>query len=264
MSLLRTLTHWTRGHFARARLRLMDGPHRGRVFPLTRRLTTLGPAGDVRLPETPKGVTVEALPAHGRYRLPAHGRYRLRAASAAGVRVNDSPVLGEVWLSPGDRLQIGGHTLRFETLSSPAATPSKRPAPLLQAPRSGEPPRFVGQELSAPALSPALSPMAEYAPAAGAVGTRLVCLRGPYTGQSFPLSHAPTTVGRASTAAISLPADLSLSRTHAEITYTGGRHLLSDTGSVNGTVVNDEPLTDPLPLVPGDVIALGDTTLRYE
>lgn len=256
MSLLRTLIHWTQGHFARARLRLMDGPHRGRVFPLTRRLTTLGPAGDVFLPETPKGVIVEALP--------AHGRYRLRAASAAGVRVNDSAVLGEVWLSPGDRIQIGSHTLRFETLSSPAAPPLKRPAPPLQAPRSDEPPRFVGQELSAPVPSAALSPMADYAPAAGAVGTRLICLAGPYTGQSFPLSHAPTTVGRVSTAAISLPADLSLSRTHAEITYVSGRHLLSDTGSVNGTAVNDEPLTDPLPLVPGDVITLGDTTLRYE
>jgi len=256
MSLLRTLTHWTRGHFARARLRLMDGPRRGQVFPLTRRLTTLGPAGDVRLPETPKGVTVEALP--------AHGRYRLRAASAAGVRVNESLVQGEAWLSPGDRIQIGPHTLRFEILSSPAAPPPKRPAAPPLFPRSGEPPRFVGQELSVPALSPALSPIAEYAPAAGAVGTRLVCLSGPYTGQSFSLSHAPTTVGRASTAAISLPADLSLSRTHAEITYISGRHLLSDTGSVNGTVVNDEPLTDPLPLVPGDVIALGDTTLRYE
>ncbi len=257
MSLLGSVTLWARGHFARARLRLMDGPRRGRVFPLTRRLTTLGKAGDIPLPDTPKGITVEALP--------AHGRYRLRAASAAGVRVNDTLVQGEAWLSPGDRIQIGAHTLRFETLSTPPA--KHRIAPLAappQVPRSDEPPRFVGQELFSPAPSPALAPAPDYQPDGGSVGTRLVCLSGPYTGQSFPLSHAPTAIGRVSTATISLPADLSLSRTHAEITYIGGRHLLSDSGSVNGTAVNDAPLTEPLPLVPGDVIALGDTTLRYE
>lgn len=256
MSLFGSVTLWARGHFARAHLRLMDGPRRGRVFPLTRRLTTLGPAGDVRLPETPKGVTVEALP--------AHGRYRLRAASAAGVCVNDSLVEGEVWLSPGDRIQIGSHTLRFDTQSSPAKHRALPPTAPRQTPLPDAPPRFVGQELSAPALSAAPFPAPDYQPDGGSVGTRLICLSGPYTGQSFPLSHAPTAIGRVSTATISLPADLSLSRTHAEITYVGGRHLLSDSGSVNGTAVNNEPLTEPLPLVPGDVIVLGDTTLRYE
>ena len=256
MSLIGSVTLWARGQFARAHLRLMDGSHRGPVFPLTQRLTTLGAGGDIRLPDTPKGVIVESLP--------THGRYRLRAASAAGVRVNDTAVEGEVWLSPGDRIQIGSHTLRFETQSSPASHRAALAAAPPQAPRSGEPPRFVGQELSAPAPPAALLPAPDYLPDGGRVGTRLVCLSGPYTGQSFPLSHAPTAIGRVSTAAISLPADLSLSRTHAEIIYIGGRHLLSDSGSVNGTAVNDEPLTDPLPLVPGDVIALGDTTLRYE
>ena len=257
MTLLRTLTYWARGQFARARLRVTDGPRRGRVFPLTRRLTTLGTTGaDICLPDTPKGITVEALP--------AHGRYRLRAA--AGVRVNESLVLGEVWLSPGDRIQIGPHTLRFETVASSPSHPAKRraSAALLPALRSGEPPRFVGQELSSPAPSPAPPPAAEYRAEGGAVGTRLLCLSGPYTGQSFPLSHAPATIGRASTATISLPADPSLSRSHAEITYLSGRHLLSEAGSINGTTVNGGPLTEPLPLVPGDVIALGDTTLRYE
>lgn len=256
MSLLRTLTLWARGHFARARLRVLDGPRRGRVFPLTRRLTTLGQGGDIPLPDTPKGVTVEALP--------IHGRHRLRASASAGVRVNDAAVQGEVWLSAGDRLQIGPHTLRFETVSSPAPPPPKRPAPPVYTPRPGDPPRFVGQELSAPAPASALPAAPDYQPEGASVGTRLVCLSGPYRGQSFPLSHAPATIGRASTVTISLPADLSLSRTHAEIAYVGGRHLLSDSGSVNGTVVNDAPLTEPLPLIPGDVIALGDTTLRYE
>ena len=256
MSLLRTLTHWTRGHFARARLRVTDGPRRGRVFPLTRRLTTVGIVGaDICLPEVPKGITLESLP--------ALGRYRLRATAAASVRVNDSPVLGEIWLSPGDVIQIGSHTLRFESLS-PLRPAKHRVAPPAAPPRSDAPPRFVGQELSVPTPSPLLPAAPDYQPDGGAVGTRLVCLSGPYTGQSFPLSHAPATIGRASTATISLPADPSLSRTHAEISYVSGRHLLSDAGSVNGTAVNDEPLTEPLPLVPGDVIALGDTTLRYE
>ncbi len=257
MSLLRTLTLWARGHFARARLRVIDGPRRGRVFPLTRRLTTLGQGGDIPLPDTPKGVTLEALP--------AHGRYRLRASASAGVRVNDTAVQGEVWLSAGDRLQIGPHTLRFETLTPPP--PRQRTAPSA-APRQttlpDAPPRFVGQELFIPAPAPTPPAAPVFQPDGGRVGTRLICLSGPYRGQSFSLSHAPATIGRVSTATISLPADLSLSRTHAEIAYVGGRHLLSDGSSVNGTAVNDAPLTEPLPLVPGDVIALGDTTLRYE
>lgn len=255
MSLLRTLTHWTRGYFARARLHSIDGPHRGRVFPLTRRLTTLGKAGDIPLADTPRGVVVESLP--------TLGRCRLRASASAGVRVNDIPVQGEVWLSPGDRLQIGPHTLRFET-RTPPPRPAAPPAAPRQAPLPDAPPRFVGQELSAPAPASPLPAAPVYQPDGGRVGTRLICLSGPYRGQSFSLSHAPATIGRASSATISLPADLSLSRTHAEITYAGGRHRLSDGGSVNGTAVNDAPLTGPLPLVPGDVIALGDTTLRYE
>jgi pSer/pThr/pTyr-binding forkhead associated (FHA) protein len=151
----------------------------------------------------------------------------------------------------------------------------------------GASPRYVGQELSGASAVPARPPLTTpdeivaqmgAAPVSdatvlspgmggagmGGVGTRLVCIQGPYTGQSFPLSHAPATIGRAPEQTIPLPADTSISRLHARITYADGRHLLADGGSSNGTFVNGSRVADARPLSTGDTIVLGDTALRYE
>ncbi len=98
----------------------------------------------------------------------------------------------------------------------------------------------------------------------GGVGTRLVCTQGPYAGQSFPLTHAPTTIGRAPDRDISLSADTSVSRAHARIAYQNSRHVISDDGSSNGTIVNGSRLASSQHLSPGDIIQLGDTALRYD
>ena len=99
---------------------------------------------------------------------------------------------------------------------------------------------------------------------AGGLGTRLVGTAGPYAGQSFPLSHAAMTLGRATDCDIALTADTSISRRQAEITYGAGRHSLRDLGSANGTVINGRRITDPHLLAVGDTIQIGDTTMRYE
>ena len=98
----------------------------------------------------------------------------------------------------------------------------------------------------------------------GGAGTRLVAVQGPYTGQSFPLSHAPVVIGRAAERDIPLPADTSVSRSHARITYADGRHFIADEGSSNGTFVNGGRISDPRPLSSGDTITLADTAFRYE
>jgi pSer/pThr/pTyr-binding forkhead associated (FHA) protein len=96
------------------------------------------------------------------------------------------------------------------------------------------------------------------------LGARLTAISGPYAGQSFPLSHRAVTLGRAADRDIPLPADTSVSRTHARITYEAGRHVVADDGASNGTLVNDHLLDVPLPLQGGDVIQIGATALRYE
>ena len=99
---------------------------------------------------------------------------------------------------------------------------------------------------------------------AGGLGSRLVCVAGPYLGQSFPLSHAPVTLGRAPERDIALSADTSVSRSHARIVYADGRHAVSDDGSSNGTFVNGARVGEGRPLNAGDLLQIGDTAFRYE
>lgn len=81
--------------------------------------------------------------------------------------------------------------------------------------------------------------------------------------RTVALPDADITVGRATTNDVVL-ADALVSRLHARLTYTEARWMLSDLGSANGTRLNGQPLLDPAPVQPGDVIAVGDSTLRFE
>jgi Nif-specific regulatory protein len=57
--------------------------------------------------------------------------------------------------------------------------------------------------------------------------------------------------------------DRHASRWHAEIVYEGGRWLLRDCGTLNGTRRNGDRLQRPTPLAHGDEIGIGDTRLRF-
>jgi pSer/pThr/pTyr-binding forkhead associated (FHA) protein len=100
--------------------------------------------------------------------------------------------------------------------------------------------------------------------APGGVGRRLICITGPYNGQAFPLDHLASTIGRSSLCDIPLPADTSISRRHARITYTSGRHILFDYGSSHGVFVNGQKVDGSHPLAPGDIVKIGDTRMQYE
>jgi pSer/pThr/pTyr-binding forkhead associated (FHA) protein len=90
---------------------------------------------------------------------------------------------------------------------------------------------------------------------------KLICSAGPASGQEFPLSGDEVTIGRAADATISVP-DTSVSRKHALLRKTEAGWAVSDLGSGNGTIVSGEPITDERLLVPGDVIALGDSEFQ--
>jgi hypothetical protein len=50
---------------------------------------------------------------------------------------------------------------------------------------------------------------------------------------------------------------------HARISRQGHVLVIEDLGSTNGTYLNEEPLTGPQPLHPGDRIRIGDSEFSY-
>lgn len=79
--------------------------------------------------------------------------------------------------------------------------------------------------------------------------------------QEFALAKASVTLGRATHSDIVL-SDAKVSRTHARLECTDTGCALIDLGSANGTRVNGVRV-ERATLAPGDVIALGDSTLRF-
>jgi hypothetical protein len=81
-------------------------------------------------------------------------------------------------------------------------------------------------------------------------------------GAAFPLMPV-TSLGRAPTNTAPLP-DEAASLEHALLHLRDGQWWLEDLGSRNGTRLNGEPVAQPTPVVPGDVIAVGRVKLKME
>ena len=84
-----------------------------------------------------------------------------------------------------------------------------------------------------------------------------------HTGQIHSLSVEPMTLGRHEDAEIVLT-DPQVSRHHAEITMQGGKWVIRDLGSANGTLVNGQRLAGPYVLESHDVVEVGQTRFRFE
>jgi pSer/pThr/pTyr-binding forkhead associated (FHA) protein len=65
----------------------------------------------------------------------------------------------------------------------------------------------------------------------------LVVTRGPNVGARIPLAESRVTIGRHPESDVFLD-DITVSRRHAEVTYSAGRYQIRDVGSLNGTYVN--------------------------
>ena len=59
-------------------------------------------------------------------------------------------------------------------------------------------------------------------------------------------------------------ADAAVSRRHCRVDLDGGRAVISDLGSTNGTMVGGRRISRPARLHNGDAVSLGSFTLRYE
>ena len=93
---------------------------------------------------------------------------------------------------------------------------------------------------------------------------QFVMRSGPTPGVTFPLEGEQLTIGRDSTNGVAIN-DAEISRKHARMMFQGGKYVLEDLGSTNGTFVNGQRLAGPVVLKPGDVVSLGEQiVLMYD
>ncbi|GAA3748241.1 hypothetical protein GCM10022225_35260 [Plantactinospora mayteni] len=90
----------------------------------------------------------------------------------------------------------------------------------------------------------------------------LTVTSGPLRGASFRLHPGVRRIGREDGVDVLLD-DPKVSRWHATVELAAGRVLLTDTGSTNGTWLNDERLSGHTELRDGDRIRLGNLELRF-
>lgn len=94
-------------------------------------------------------------------------------------------------------------------------------------------------------------------------GARLVVVdEGGGESETIAITKEPVVIGRMSTNDVVL-SDPNVSRRHAELRRAGGRWLLVDLGSTNGTTVNGK-LAREHELSHGDRLMFGSTKIRFE
>lgn len=89
----------------------------------------------------------------------------------------------------------------------------------------------------------------------------LMVRSGPQAGERFSLDSNMTRLGRHPDSEISLD-DISVSRRHAEIERQGSEYVVRDSGSLNGTYVNQQRV-DSVVLQQGDEILVGRFRLIF-
>ena len=103
------------------------------------------------------------------------------------------------------------------------------------------------------------------APAPLAMG-RLVVLNSPALDENteFELDSTGITIGRGAQNDVALDDDEFASATHARVEPRRDGVWVEDIGSTNGTFVNGVRLSRARKLVPGDLVRVGETDLRFD
>src|SRR5690242_21354060 len=86
---------------------------------------------------------------------------------------------------------------------------------------------------------------------------QFVMRSGPTPGVTFPLEGDQLTIGRDANNGVAIN-DAEVSRRHARLTFQGGKYVLEDLGSTNGTFVNGQRLAGPRVLKSGEVVSFGE------
>ena len=92
---------------------------------------------------------------------------------------------------------------------------------------------------------------------------QLAIIAGPDKGRCFPLEDGQTLfIGRGEASDTKID-DARMSRVHCRVEVDGGSTIITDAESAGGTFVHDQRVTRK-ELLPGSVIRIGDTQLRYD
>ena len=81
--------------------------------------------------------------------------------------------------------------------------------------------------------------------------------------ERFEISRLRTTIGRSARSDVCIP-DAFASRLHAEVRKEGDTFWLQDLGSANGTRYNGAIVANPIPVLPGGEIKIGETTILFQ
>jgi len=152
--------------------------------------------------------------------------------SANGTFVNGQRISGPHRLVDGDEVRLDQFRFTFQMLPQ-AVEEATMVAPSVQAARGQKP--------------------------------RLLVRAGPDAGQEIELTSDSVTLGRAgrnATWEIRL-SDRTVSRPHARVQRDAEGYIVVDLGSANGTLVNDQVISESCLLADGDVITIGETRLVF-
>jgi len=131
--------------------------------------------------------------------------------------------------------------VRTDLLGGPSATTRRGKVRQAQAPRPGRPSRAPRPGRGSPRI--------------------LVVTAGALKGTSIDLAQQQITLGRANDATLVLNDDYASSR-HARIFPQDGQWIVEDLGSTNGTYLDRQKVTRPLPVPLGVPIRIGKTVLE--
>ena len=93
---------------------------------------------------------------------------------------------------------------------------------------------------------------------------QLVMQSGPNPGKVFPLESDVITIGREPDNNIVI-IDAEISRKHTQLVLQGGKYIVTDLGSTNGTFLNTQRLTGQHVLQSGELLNLGENiSLLFE
>ena len=163
--------------------------------------------------------------------------------SSNGTRLNGSPIRTQVPLQPGDLIEIGNSTLRFDL---PGITPE---ADMTMIDSDHELDRTIDQEFLPMVINETSLP-------------RLVIFTAEKTWEVTLDDVDSITIGRTDENEVVLPSP-KVSREHARIVRTGNAFTLRDLGSTNGTLFNHERV-DEMVLQDGDLFRIGDAQLAFK
>lgn len=131
--------------------------------------------------------------------------------------------------------------VRTDLLGGPSVTTRRGKARQAQAPRPGRPSRAPWPGRGSPRI--------------------LVVTAGALKGTSIDLAQQQITLGRANDATLVLNDDYASSR-HARIFPQDGQWIVEDLGSTNGTYLDRQKVTRPMPVPLGVPIRIGKTVLE--